>query len=77
MLVRTRILRPSGGTPVGVDFRVRMIRGGYRVVDINVGGISMLHTHRVEFASVIKRKGMDGLLEELRAQVEARGSAAE
>jgi phospholipid transport system substrate-binding protein len=77
MLVRTRILRPSGGTPVGVDFRVRMIRGGYRVVDINVEGISMLHTHRVEFASVIKRKGMDGLLEELRAQVEARGSAAE
>jgi ABC-type transporter MlaC component len=47
------------------------------VVDINVEGISMLHTHRVEFASVIKRKGMDGLLEELRAQVEARGSAAE
>ena len=75
-IVRTHILRPSGGDPVGVDYRVRVIDGGYRVVDVNVEGISMLHTHRVEFASVIKRKGMDGFLEELRAQVEARGESA-
>ncbi len=74
--VRTRIHRPSGGDPVGVDYRVRVIDGGYRVVDVNVEGISMLHTHRVEFASVIKRKGMDGFLEELRNQVEARGKKA-
>ena len=45
---------------------------GAPVVDINVEGISMLHTHRIEFASVINRKGMDGFLDELRAQVEAR-----
>ncbi len=70
--VRTRILRPSGEPPIGVDYRVRIIEGGYRVVDINVEGISMLHTHRIEFASVINRKGMDGFLEELRAQVKAR-----
>ncbi len=72
-IVRTQILRPSGGTPIGVDYRVRKINGDYKVVDINVEGISMLHTHRVEFASVINREGMDGLLEELRAQVKARG----
>ena len=75
-IVRTRILRPSGGTPVGVDYRVRVIEGGYRVVDVNVEGISMLHTHRVEFASVINRKGVDGFLDELRAQVEARGKGS-
>ena len=72
VIVRTRILRPSGAPPIGVDYRVRIIEGGYRVVDINVEGISMLHTHRIEFASVIKRKGMDGFLDELRAQVKAR-----
>lgn len=72
VIVRTRILRPSGEPPIGVDYRVRVIEGGYRVVDINVEGISMLHTHRIEFASVINRKGMDGFLDELRAQVEAR-----
>ena len=73
-IVRTQILPPSGGTPIGVDYRVRKIKGNYKVVDINVGGISMLHTHRIEFASVINRKGMDGFLEELRAQVETRGA---
>ncbi|MEE8172092.1 MAG: ABC transporter substrate-binding protein [Alphaproteobacteria bacterium] len=71
-IVRTHIIRPSGGAPIAVDYRVRVIDGGYRVVDVNVEGISMLHTHRVEFASVINRKGMDGFLEELRKQVEER-----
>ena len=71
-IVRTHIITPSGGAPIAVDYRVRVIDGGYRVVDVNVEGISMLHTHRVEFASVINRKGMDGFLEELRKQVEER-----
>ena len=75
-IVRTQILRPSGSAPIGVDYRVRKIDGNYKVVDVNVEGISMLHTHRVEFASVINRKGMDGFLEELRAQVEARGESS-
>ncbi|MDA0231770.1 MAG: ABC transporter substrate-binding protein [Proteobacteria bacterium] len=72
-VVRTQILRPLGAAPIGVDFRVRVIEGSYRVVDVTVEGISMLHTHRVEFASVINRKGMDGFLDELRAQVTVRG----
>ena len=75
-IVRTHIIRPSGGAPIAVDYRVRVIDGGYRVVDVNVEGISMLHTHRVEFASVINRKGMDGFLEELRKQVEERDKSS-
>ena len=71
-VVRTRILRPTGGSSVGVDFRVRVIDGVYKVVDINVEGISMLHTHRVEFSSVINRKGIEGFLDELRSQLEIR-----
>ena len=70
-IVRAQIVRPSGGDPIGVDFRVRMRDEGYKVIDISVEGISMLHTHRVEFASVVNRKGIDGLLSDLRARVEA------
>ena len=77
-IVRAQIVRPSGGDPIGVDFRVRMRDEGYRVIDVSVEGISMLHTHRVEFASVVNRKGIDGLLSDLRARVEAPvGDAAE
>ncbi len=74
-IVRTRILRPTGGESVCVDFRVRVIEGVYKVLDINVEGISMLHTHRVEFASVINRKGMEGFLDELRSQLEIRNES--
>ena len=70
-IVRAQIVRPSGGDPIGVDFRVRMRDEGYKVIDVTVEGISMLHTHRVEFASVINRKGIDGLLSDLRARAEA------
>ena len=77
-IVRAQIVRPSGGDPIGVDFRVRMRDEGYKVIDVSVEGISMLHTHRVEFASVVNRKGIDGLLSDLRARVEAPvGDAAE
>ncbi len=70
-IVRARIVRPAGADPIGVDFRVRSTNGSYKVIDVNVEGISMLHTHRVEFASVVNRKGLDGLLNDLRARVEA------
>ena len=70
-IVRAQIVRPSGGDPIGVDFRARMRGEGYKVIDVSVEGISMLHTHRVEFASVVNRKGIDGLLSDLRARVEA------
>ena len=70
-IVRAQIVRPSGADPIGVDFRVRTRDEGYKVIDVSVEGISMLHTHRVEFASVVNRKGIDGLLSDLRARVEA------
>jgi len=69
-IVRTNILRP-GGAPIDVDYRVRKYDGVYKVIDVTVEGISMLHTHRVEFASVINRKGMDGLLSDLQARLDA------
>ena len=70
-MVRAQIVRPSDGDPIDVDFRVRLKKDKYKVIDVNVEGISMLHTHRVEFASVVNRKGVDGLLSDLRARIEA------
>ena len=77
-IVRARVSRPSGADPVELDFRVRPKDGSHRVVDLYVEGISMLLTHRAEFASVINRKGIDGLLGDIRARIEAPiGAAAE
>ena len=69
-IVRAQVARPSGADPVKMDFRVRSKDGGFKVVDLYVEGISMLHTHRVEFSSVVNRDGIDGLLKALRARIE-------
>ena len=77
-IVRSQVARPSGADPVEIDFRVRSKDGNHKVVDLYVEGISMLLTHRAEFSSVVNRKGIDGLLSEIRARVEAPiGDAAE
>ncbi len=68
--VRTRIKRPDGGQAIAVDYRVRPFEGQIKVIDVVVEGISMLNTHRVEFASVVNKRGFDGLIEELHARLD-------
>ena len=67
-IVSTRILRPSGGEPIDVDWRVRVRDRGFSIVDVMVEGISMGQTQRSEFSSVIRKNGgqVEGLLVELR-----------
>jgi len=67
--VRTKINRLDGGQPISVDYRVRLIDGVYKVVDVIVEGISMINTHRIEFASVINKRGFDGLISELKSRL--------
>ena len=67
ILVRTEIIRPSG-PPLDCEWRVRVIDGRQRIIDVMVAGISMAITQRSEFSSVISRNGYDGLLHALRAR---------
>lgn len=59
--VDTEIRRPAGN-PLQVDFRVHRTPAGFRILDAQVEGVSLLITKRDEFATVIRRKGVDGLL---------------
>ena len=78
IIVRAQVVRPSGVAPIGLDFRVRSKDGNHKVIDLYVEGIGMLITHRLEFSSVVNRKGIDGLLSDIRARLEAPvGDAAE
>ena len=52
-----------------MTFRVRPDGASYRVLDVTVEGASLIITKRDEFASVLRRKGMDVLLAHLRRQV--------
>jgi phospholipid transport system substrate-binding protein len=67
-LVLTEITRPNG-PPLKAGWRVRNSTGGLKILDVMVEGVSMAATQRSEFGSVIKSRGVDGLLEMLRLKV--------
>jgi phospholipid transport system substrate-binding protein len=67
VLVRSRVAPPTGN-PVSVDWRLRMQGDRPVIIDLIVEGVSLLVTQRSEFAAVIERSDMDGLLAELRAR---------
>ena len=65
VVVRMAIARP-GGPAIIADWRVRATANGYRIIDVAVEGISLAITTRSEFAAVVQRHGIDGLLAALR-----------
>ncbi len=68
-VVATRVTG-GGRQPLKVDWRVRELDDGSLVaIDVIVEGVSLIVTQRSEFSSVIERRGMDGLLAELRQRV--------
>lgn len=66
-VVRTRIVRPSG-PPIDADWRVRVIDGHFKIIDVEVAGVSMALTQRSEFASVVTRNGINGLIQVLQSR---------
>lgn len=67
--VDSLIQRPRG-EPTQVQWRLQDGRGGLRVVDIIVNGVSMAITYRQEYASVIRNTGgIDGLLGSMQQQL--------
>ena len=64
-IVSTEVRSPDN-PPVLIGYRVRTRDGKFRIVDVIVEGVSLVATQRSEFASVVDRKGIEGLLELLR-----------
>ena len=56
-IVASQIVPPDGGAPTKVDWIVNKKGDDYRIIDVNVEGVSMSMTHRQEFATVIEHTG--------------------
>ena len=67
VLVRSTV-RPVSGDPLAVDWRLRESNGGPVIIDLIIEGVSLLVSQRSEFAAVIERSNMEGLLAELQAR---------
>lgn len=57
VVVESEIIHPDGSPPAKVDWRVRQKDGAFKIVDIDVEGVSMALTEKEEFASVIQNNG--------------------
>ena len=67
VLVRSKVTPPNGN-PVSVDWRLRERDDGPVIIDLIIEGVSLLVSQRAEFAAVIERSDVEGLLTELQAR---------
>ena len=65
--VRTQVIQ-SGAKPIPLDYILEKTPQGWKVIDIEVGGISLVTNYRESFASEVRKSGVDGLISSLQAK---------
>jgi phospholipid transport system substrate-binding protein len=65
VLVHTRLDEPND-EGVALDYRLRMVDGQWRIIDIYLNGtVSELALRRSEYSALIQREGFEALLAKL------------
>ena len=59
----------SNASPLEAGWRIRLDNNRFQIMDVIVGGVSMISAQRSEFAAIVKSQGVNGLIETLRLQV--------
>jgi len=62
-VVDSLVVSPERTIPV--RYRLYRSKQGWRVYDIKIEGVSMVGTFRADFKNIVKKKGVDGLLQTL------------
>jgi phospholipid transport system substrate-binding protein len=53
------------GEPIKLDYRMDKGEAGWKIIDVNVGGIWLVTSYRSQFAQEISAGGLDGLITKL------------
>jgi phospholipid transport system substrate-binding protein len=79
VLVHTRLTQSASGNPIKIDWLVGRTAYGFRVVDMIVDGVSLLHTAQAAFVAAIARDGGEllPLIQQLQVAEPARSTARE
>lgn len=64
--VRTEVKQPGAAKPFQLDYYLEKMPGGWKVYDIEVGGISLVTNYRESFLAEVRNSGIDGLIKSLR-----------
>jgi phospholipid transport system substrate-binding protein len=65
--VETVIVTSSNEVPV--NYKLRLRSDGWFVYDVEVENVSMVSSYRDTYRSIVRRDGMDGLIEQMRAKI--------
>jgi phospholipid transport system substrate-binding protein len=65
--VQVRVLQP-GSQPVVVEYDMEKTPEGWKCYDVRVAGISLVVNYRTEFGTIVRDKGLDGLIGTLAAK---------
>ncbi len=74
--VRTEIKQAGAGKNIELDYWLEKSAAGWKVYDIEVGGISIVTNYRDSFASEVRNNGIDGLIKSLQAKNKSGETAA-
>jgi phospholipid transport system substrate-binding protein len=66
--VRTEIRQSGAGKNIELDYWLEKSATGWKVYDIEVGGISIVTNYRESFASEVRNNGIDGLIKLLQTK---------
>ncbi|MEZ5930562.1 MAG: ABC transporter substrate-binding protein [Alphaproteobacteria bacterium] len=72
VFVRSKVTA-ADGRPLAVDWRLRAFEERLVIIDLVVEGVSLVVSQRAEFAAVIARGGIEGLIETLRRRAGSAG----
>ena len=74
--VRTEIKQAGAGKNIELDYWLEKSAAGWKVYDIEVGGISIVTNYRDSFAAEVRNSGIDGLIKSLQAKNKSGETAA-
>ncbi|MGK0298988.1 MAG: phospholipid transport system substrate-binding protein [Gammaproteobacteria bacterium] len=65
VLVRTEVMDAVNQSSIPIHYRMLNTNDVWKVVDVTVGGVSLVSTYRGSFASEIRKSGLDSLVSKL------------
>lgn len=72
--VRTQV-EQAGAKPIGLDYYLEKMPNGWKVYDIEVGGISLVTNYRESFGNEVRQNGIEGLIKTLQTKNKSGESA--
>ncbi len=67
-VVRTLLVSP-GKPDMRINYRLKKVKGDWRIIDVDVEGIWLVDNYRNQFASVVNTDGIEGLIKSLKEKV--------